>query len=54
MSWYLRSLCERDTHHGELRKGVTVVALCGDTARPAPDPAQNRPQCYRAAIGGAR
>ena len=63
MRWYLRSLCDRDTHRGELRKDGTVVALCGVTFRPRllpalpgqpPDPVQICPQCYRAAIGGAR
>lgn len=67
MSWYLRSLCDRDPHRGELRHDGTVVALCGVTFRPRlqpagtvalpgqpPDPAQIYPQCYRAAIGGAR
>ena len=67
MSWYLRSLCDHDTHRGELRKDGTVVALCGVTFRPRllpagavalpgqpPDPAQICPQCYRAAIDGGR
>jgi hypothetical protein len=66
MSWYLRSLCDHDTHRGELRHDGTVVALCGVTFRPRllpagtvalpgqpPDPAQICPQCYRAATGGA-
>lgn len=34
MSWYLRSLCDRDTHRGQLRHDGTVVALCGVTFRP--------------------
>jgi hypothetical protein len=34
VSWYLRSLCDRDTHRGELRHDGTVVALCGVTFRP--------------------
>jgi hypothetical protein len=67
VSWYLRSLCDRDTHRGELRHDGTVIALCGITFRPRllpagtvalpgqpPDPAQICPRCYRAAIGGAR
>ena len=39
MSWYLRSLCDHDTHRGELRQDGTVVALCGITSRPRLRPA---------------
>ncbi len=29
MSWYLRSLADRDTHRGELNPDGTVAAQCG-------------------------
>ncbi len=61
MSWYLRSLGDRDTHRGALCNDGTVVTLCGVTFRPRllpdsagalpgqpPDPAQICPQCYNA------
>jgi hypothetical protein len=34
MSWYLRSISDRDTHRGELRPDGTVVARCGVVFRP--------------------
>jgi hypothetical protein len=61
VSWYLRSIGDRDTHRGELRKDGTVVALCAATFRPRllpsgavslpgqpPDPTQICPQCQSA------
>lgn len=60
--WYLRSLSDRDTHHGELRPDGTVTAACGISFRPLcllrgtgpalsgspPDPDQVCPACKRA------
>lgn len=34
MSWYLRSLDDRDTHYGQLRDGQ-AHALCGAQFRPS-------------------
>lgn len=62
MRWYLRSLADRDTHHGEYsattrsvhaRCGIEFVPLKladgGPLALPdnPPDPDQICPQCYR-------
>lgn len=59
MSWYLRSLGDRDTHRGQW-SGITrsVHAVCGIEFQPSPirtalpgappDPNQACPQCYRA------
>ncbi|MGH3865415.1 MAG: hypothetical protein ACRDQ4_04605 [Pseudonocardiaceae bacterium] len=61
--WYLRSICDHDTHRGALRPARgTVVALCGVefVSRPLPfgrglgfsgnppDPEQVCPACARA------
>lgn len=28
-SWYLRSMADHDTHHGELNNGTVTTTLCG-------------------------
>jgi hypothetical protein len=62
VSWYLRSIGDRDTHRGEWSPVTrSVIAVCGVEFVPLPlpfdrialsgsppDPAQICPQCYRA------
>src|SRR4051794_34935952 len=61
MSWFLRSMADRDTHYGELRGDGLVVAECGTVSEPIslafgrlslrgepPDPDQACPACRRA------
>ena len=36
LAWYLRSLSDRDTHHGSMREDGTVLARCGVTFTPRP------------------
>ncbi|MGH3975266.1 MAG: hypothetical protein ACRDS9_18350 [Pseudonocardiaceae bacterium] len=38
MSWYLRSINDRDTHCGDLVQDGTVVARCGIRFKPLPLP----------------
>ena len=60
MRWYLRSMADRDTHHGTLRGDGLVVAECGAVFEPIslpfgrlslpgepPDPDQVCPTCRR-------
>lgn len=60
MPWYLRSIADRDTHHGDLQPDGLVVAACGLVFKPRPlpydrialpgappDPNQICPQCQR-------
>lgn len=36
LSWYLRSLGDRDTHRGQMRGDGTVLARCGVSFTPRP------------------
>jgi hypothetical protein len=60
MPWYLRSIADQDTHHGELQPDGLVAAVCGLVFKPRPlpydrlalpgrpaDPEQICPQCQR-------
>lgn len=38
MTWYLRSMDDHDTHHGELAADGTVAASCGVRFQPRPLP----------------
>jgi hypothetical protein len=38
VSWYLRSIADHDTHHGELQPDGTVAARCGIQFAPRPLP----------------
>jgi hypothetical protein len=41
VSWYLRSIADHDTHHGELQPDGTVAARCGIQFAPRPLPRGN-------------
>ncbi len=52
VSWYLRSLGDHDTHHGDLRDDGTVVARCGIGFTPRPTLRVAGPPPGRLVIGG--
>lgn len=65
MTWYWRSLSDRDTYRGNVRRG-RVLAACGVELAPLrawrnsgsalpgepPDPDQICPECYRTSLSG--
>ena len=65
MTWYRRSLSDRDTHRGHVRRG-RALAACGVEFSPLrawrqsgsalpgepPDPDQICPECYRTSLFG--